>query len=102
MADFSTVLAQLDLDRPRENITSIKRAVTEQIQSTDKRVSCRWTDYFNHGFAPDLVLMWPEDKAERFVFLRTSYDAVGLHLDVETLADSKPMIVSLEPDFGQD
>ena len=54
------------------------------------------TDYFNNSFAPDLVLTWPREGTERFVYLRTSAN-IGFCLiqDVALIDDSTLIVMPL-------
>lgn len=65
----SHILSALEISSPQDSINAVKVAVIKEIESLDSSVSIHDTSYFNHTFAPDLLLSWPE-KVERPVFLR--------------------------------
>ncbi|MFD0600066.1 hypothetical protein ACFQZ4_53480 [Catellatospora coxensis] len=79
----------------RDNVAQIKRAVVEEIRFADPRVSVTFTDYFNHTFAPDLVLTWSGDNRVRDLFIRTDPDPRRLYDDVDLLGDKHPVLFSL-------
>lgn len=96
MTAFASALANLDPENPRANIASIKNAVASQIRANDPRVSVHTTDHFNHSFVPDLVLRWANEKDERKVFLRASFESAELVQDLATLGADHPIIMSLD------
>jgi hypothetical protein len=80
----------------RENVRQIKRAVMDELHDTDPRVSIKNTDYFNHTYAPDLVLRWPTDNKERYLYIRTDPDPNRLSEDVACLGNEHPVLFSLQ------
>jgi hypothetical protein len=93
-------------DDPRSNITQIKQVVIDQVKEADPRVEVSATEYFNHTFAPDLVLSWPADNRSRYLYIRTSPDPLRLQEDVSYLAPRHPVLFNLgqvveESDAGQ-
>lgn len=85
-------------DDPRDVIEAVKMAVAEEIQGLSPRFEVRQTEYFNHGYVPDLVAWWgPRDEDRRDVFLRFDAAAEGLAEDVKRLEDERPMFFSLHP-----
>lgn len=82
-------------DDPRSNITEIKRAVIDEVKETDPRIEVSATEYFNHTFAPDLVLSWPADNRSRYLYIRTSPDPLRLQEDVSYLAPRHPVLFNL-------
>lgn len=97
MDDFSIIIADLVVDEPLQNVTSIKNAIIERIQEIDTSVTIESTDYFNHTFAPDLVLRWPMDGSTRRVYLRTSNNANYLREDIALVANVSPIFMPLLP-----
>ena len=79
-----------------ERINGIKRAVTAEVQAADPAVSIHFTDYFNHSFAPDMVLQWPREERERYLFVRPSASASWLLDDFVFMAPHRPVVVTLE------
>lgn len=95
MHEFSVVMSDLVDDDPARNVESIKNAVISNIRASDAAVSIESTDYFNHTYAPDLVLKW--GKEERHVYLRTSGNAEYLREDVAVVSERKPILMPLAP-----
>lgn len=71
---------------PEDRIASIKRAVIGEVRSADPAVEISATDYFNHAFAPDLVLRWPREGIERLLYLRPQFSSDWLLQDLQTTA----------------
>jgi hypothetical protein len=46
----------LNLSEPRQAVESVKQIVIREISELDRGAVVKSTDYFNHTFAPDLVL----------------------------------------------
>ncbi|WP_143645227.1 hypothetical protein [Streptomyces antioxidans] len=67
---------------PLRSVHALKQTVINELKETDSRVSIKSTDYFNHTFAPDLVLRWPHDSNVRRLFLRTDPDPIYLAQDM--------------------
>ncbi|MGP3955610.1 hypothetical protein ACTWPT_06395 [Nonomuraea sp. 3N208] len=97
MNDFSALIADLAADEPLQNVASIKNAVIERIKETDANVTVESTEYFNHTFAPDLVLRWPLDGSTRRVYLRTSSNTNYLREDIALVAGVGPIFMPLLP-----
>lgn len=56
--------AARDHDNPFDQIRIIKQAVTREVRALDPTISPRFTEYFNHSIAPDIVLRWPNEDRE--------------------------------------
>lgn len=80
---------------PNSAITSIKSQVAQSLRSADSEVDIRTTEYFNHTFAPDIILRWPRQKAERHVYLRTSANIDYLIEDVSLARDPNSIFMPL-------
>jgi hypothetical protein len=95
--EFSRALAAAD-DQVLASgrIDVIKRAVTAEVRAADPAVSVRFTDYFNHSFAPDMVLRWPRENRERLLFVRPSASPSWLLDELALMAPHRPMVVTLE------
>ncbi|MGW0485010.1 hypothetical protein [Nonomuraea sp. NPDC003214] len=97
---FSAALRHaLEFDSPDQRIDSLKTSVSNFLHSGDPSVRIRKTEYFNHTFAPDLVLGWPGEKRERLVFLRTNPNPGWLAEDLKVIAPSHPILLTLD-DFA--
>ncbi|UUU32006.1 hypothetical protein JIX56_20010 [Streptomyces sp. CA-210063] len=97
MNEFTVVISDLVEDDPARNVESIKRAVISNLRASDAAVEIESTDYFNHTYAPDLVLRWDKGKEERQVYLRTSGNPEYLREDVAVISDRKPILMPLAP-----
>ncbi|NBE82983.1 hypothetical protein [Micromonospora rubida] len=94
---FSAALRHaLNFDTPDRRIDSLKTSVSKFLQSGDPSVRVRKTEYFNHTFAPDLVLAWPDERRERLVFLRTDSNPEWLAADLKIIASSHPIMLMLD------
>src|ERR1035441_3303618 len=92
----SDVLSDLN---PHDTITRIKAAAIRQFEALDKRMKIHNTEYFNHSFAPDLVLKWSQNgQTERYVYMRSSAREGALTDDVLRLGDQQPIVLGLVPD----
>ncbi|MDR8409769.1 hypothetical protein MTP10_13590 [Nonomuraea sp. 3-1Str] len=97
MDEFSSIVANLASNEPLQNMASIKNAVIERIKETDAGVAIESTEYFNHTFAPDLVLRWPTDRSTRHVYLRTSTNLNYLREDIAVVSGVGPIFMPLLP-----
>lgn len=98
MANVSGFAAQI-LDglfdpSPRESIFRVKDAVAKELSALDTTASVKSTNYFNHTFAPDFVMTWP-DQTSRRVYLRLTYDLDALVDDVALIDSTDPLIFGL-------
>lgn len=94
---FGAALRQaLEFDSPDGRIDSLKNSVINFLNSGDPSVRIRKTEYFNHTFAPDLVLTWPDEKQERPVFLRANPDPRWIEADLKVIAESHPIMLTLD------
>ncbi len=97
----------LNYSDTRDSITAVKRAVIRSIKSLDVRVRVETTDYFNHSFAPDLVLTWPhlgKREAERYVYLRFNErpEWITEELVDLTRANRQPIVYGLQTAVRQE
>ena len=86
-------------DEPAGRIAVVKRAVGNEIISADPAVRVRFTDYFNHSLAPDLILEWPNEHRQRYLFVRPMGSNAWLLNDVRLVASQRPVVFALE-DLG--
>ncbi|MGW6565077.1 hypothetical protein [Streptomyces sp. NPDC054975] len=101
VTDFSSALhAAFEVADPREAVNRIKTVVAHELAQTDTRATVRKTDFFNHSFAPDLVLSWPNER-ERFVFLKSDTRPDVLRDDVAAIRKHDPIVFALDP-VGED
>nr|BFD92103.1 hypothetical protein KitaXyl93_34630 [Kitasatospora sp. Xyl93] len=95
MDDFEAFIYNLTSENPSQNVASIKNAVISRLEASDSDVTVESTDYFNHTYAPDLVLRWHGDHSIRPVFLRTSDNPEYIREDVSVIANQRPIIMPL-------
>jgi hypothetical protein len=83
-------------------IHDVKRAVIDEFERVDRRVSIKSTEYFRHSYVPDLVLRWNDaiDRPERWVFLRSKVRPDYLLADIAVIARDQPIIFGLLPPDG--
>ncbi|MEU1290247.1 hypothetical protein [Kitasatospora sp. NPDC005856] len=95
-SDFSSALdAAFEAPDPREAVSRIKNVVAEELSQTDSRATVKKTDFFNHSFAPDLVISWP-GESERFVFLKSDTRPEVLRDDVDAVRRHHPIVFALD------
>src|SRR6266567_540058 len=82
-------------NQPDDAIDGVKTAVSDFLRSTDPAVMVERTSYFNHSFAPDLVLRWPRENNDRYVYLRTNSDPDWLNDDIGQLGERQPLVMTL-------
>ena len=89
---------------PQDVIDGVKGAVVKELEGLDSTADIRTTDYFNHSFAPDIVLTWRENGRDtvRNVFLRYSLASAAAGRDIPALAGFGPVLLGLreEPDVA--
>jgi hypothetical protein len=87
---------------PEDVINGVKAAVVTELEGLDSTADIRTTDYFNHSYAPDLVLTWREKGRDsiRNIFLRYSLRSAAAGRDIEALGEFGPVLLGLreEPD----
>lgn len=76
-------------------IDTLKNTVIASLTSADSDVRIRKTDYFNHTFAPDLVLDWSDERESRRVYLRTTLNPGYLLQDLELLDERGSIVMPL-------
>jgi len=80
----------------RRSADAVKRVAIDVLQGLDPDVEAHATDFFNHTFAPDLLLRWPRtDRAERPVYLRLHSVAEYLTEDVTHFAERNPVLLNV-------
>ncbi len=62
----------------------------------DPAVDVRFTDYFNSSIAPDMILRWPKENRQRFVFVRPTGSENWLLSELPPVSCFKPLIFALE------
>jgi hypothetical protein len=97
-ADFRKALAAARLhDDPDGRISVIKQAVASEVSAVDPTVTTRFTDYFNHSIAPDIVLRWPsENNRERLLYVRPRANARWLLNELPFICSHRPLVFTLE------
>lgn len=88
----------LSHSEPRDVIEGVKAAIADELSEVSRRFVVRTTNYFNHGFFPDLVAWWgSKDSDRREIFLR--FDVADTHVaeDIARLGREDPLFFSLKP-----
>lgn len=98
----SLLSAAFDYRDPEDQVRALKTLVANELLATDPRGELRFTEFFNHSFAPDMILSWSGDARERQVFLRTNNDPLWLAEDLHWLAQCRPIVISVAPDWPAD
>lgn len=99
MNDIRAALSDaMNAARGEDVMVGVKNIVVTEIENVDPDIDIRTTDYFNHSFAPDIVLSWKEagKSISRDVFLRYSFRSAQLGRDVPALADLGPIVLALQ------
>lgn len=96
MTYLSAYLADMPPATMQTFAPTVKNFVASEIRKIDTTVSVFSTEYFDHAFAPDLVMRWDGQRRERFVFLRTGDPARFLDEDHRLLDDTKPLVVAMD------
>lgn len=88
----------LSLPDARSGAARAKELVRNRLVQVEPRAVIYETDYFDHSFAPDLVLRQPGVPAdpERWIFLRTTNEPRVLTTDLEVAAHRSMMLISLD------
>lgn len=85
--------AALDDPNPFESEKRIKETVADALLGLDPSATLDVTRYFNHSYAPDMVLSW--GKEVRQVFLRFTDDVPSLNEDIKRLESLDPLVFGL-------
>jgi len=93
----SALAAAAEHDDPWRQISVIKQAVRREVTAVDPTVEARFTEYFNHSIAPDIVLRWPgENNRERFLYVRPTANAGWLLNELQFISSHRPLVFTLE------
>ncbi|KAA9164965.1 hypothetical protein FPZ12_006860 [Amycolatopsis acidicola] len=84
----------MNLDTPEASIDGIKNAVIEEFYQLDPRARVKKTEFFNHTFAPDLIVSWPSN-AKRYLYLRSETELGYLLEDLRFIQENRPIIFEL-------
>lgn len=87
------VNSDLAVPDPRESQRRVKKTVANALEQFDPSATLTVTDYFNHTYAPDMVLRW--GRVERPVFLRFTDNVPELGRDIDLLDRLDPLMFGL-------
>ncbi|WP_301129715.1 hypothetical protein [Streptomyces cacaoi] len=90
-----SVRSAFDQSNPLGSVEAVKQTVINELRETDSRVAVKSTEYFNHSYAPDLILRWPQEEATRHLFLRTDPNPSYLAEDLEIARGSNSIFFAL-------
>jgi hypothetical protein len=99
---FTLLDRLIDYPNPDDRVRIIKTVVGNRLAEADPGSEVRFTEYFNHTFAPDMVLSWPKENRERLVFLRPSNNPRWISDELRWISANKPIVMSLNSEFGRD
>ncbi|MFF4950265.1 hypothetical protein [Streptomyces chattanoogensis] len=88
---------------PQRPFTRVKELVSQHLRRMNPRVEVVTTGFFNHSYAPDIVLRWPHATRtpDRYVYLRTTGHPDELREDMARLdPKNRPLLLSLG-EFGE-
>lgn len=85
----------LGMRRREDSIRQVQELVAQELEALTTGTSVRRTGYFNHSWAPDLVLSGRTGQAERRVFLRFNVRDSSFYGDLEALARTDPFFFDL-------
>ncbi|MEC4014923.1 hypothetical protein [Streptomyces sp. H27-D2] len=91
----NALIAAFEAPDPRDAVDRIKDVVARELEETDSRAIIKKTEFFNHSFAPDLVLSWPGEN-KRFVFLKSDTRPDVLREDVDAVRKHNPIVFALD------
>lgn len=77
-----------------DTIDGVKSIVAKHLDGMDSSATIKKTSFFNHTFAPDITLTWP-NAAERGVFLRFPDDVSYLTASVDGDIPNGSMVLGL-------
>jgi hypothetical protein len=89
------ILGALEDSDPMISAQRVKETVVNALRSFDSTARIKTTEYFNHTFAPDLVLDWGNNVPERHVLLRFTDDLWALQDGIESIRASNPLVFGL-------
>lgn len=78
---------------PRQSEHLVKATIADALASFDPSATLTVTTYFNHTYAPDMVMSW--GKIERPVFLRFTDNVPELGHDIDLLDELDPLVFGL-------
>lgn len=79
---------------PRQSEKRVKESIARALAAFDPSAEVKVTSYFNHTFAPDMVLSWAK-AVERPVFLRFTDNVPDLSHDITMLDKLEPLVFGL-------
>lgn len=88
------IVNALGVRSPQDSINAIKNAVIKELETLDRSVTIRDTSYFNHTYAPDLILNW-DTTTERPVYLRFTDNLPELQEGISRIDFDNPFVFGL-------
>jgi hypothetical protein len=91
------IRSAMQSSNPRDIVTGVKEAVTQEVGSLSPDAKIVTTEYFNHSYMPDLVLEWNEagKRDQRPIFLRNTLRPAVVENELQALAKREPIMLSL-------
>jgi hypothetical protein len=91
----SEIRQALEIPSPKASQHRVHDLIARELDSLSRDTSVKTTGYFNHSWAPDLVLSPSEGEAERQVFLRFDVKHPSFADDLRYLAEKRPFFLDL-------
>jgi hypothetical protein len=86
-----------------ETVDGVKQVITHYLEGLHSGAKIRHTDFFNHSFAPDITMAWPDgSNRERSVFLRFPDHPDFIADSVERDLPAGSMVIGLGELEGRD
>lgn len=82
--------------RFEERASALKQAVADSITRIDRTAEPHFTEHFNHTWVPDIVLQWPRERRERFVYLRSARLPTWWEEDLHDVDRRRAMMVTVD------
>lgn len=96
MSFAEAVRSALEVSNPHESQAQVQETVAKRLAELSPRSEVRRTGYFNHSWAPDLVLRSRGAPEERRVFFRFDVRDPSFEDDLHYLADGGPLFLDLK------
>lgn len=98
MSFASEVREALQLPNRAASIDSIHRIVINGLKELDPKAKPRQTGYFNHSWAPDMVVEWDAEPSDRELFLRFDVANEDFAREVTLIGSDAPIFLGLDPE----
>jgi hypothetical protein len=94
----SEIREALRLPNRDASVDTVHRIVINGLKELDPRVKPRQTGYFNHSWAPDMVVGWDAEPFDRELFLRFDVANDDFAREVTLIGSDAPIFLGLAPE----